>query len=207
MNQVIPFDQKKGGHTPLLCLDNVCKGYGIPDKYGSAWIAWQHTEQHPDRNIPAGLDVPLFYSYTTTIGGLTENYGHINVRLADGTVWSDGNSYASIDDYTSKKLPRFVGWGESVNDYKIVEGDTMATETFITTAWQAGFNRPPRPDELAAMQGKTDLEVEQHILANNELFRSKAANYDALAAEFNQYKQTTPPSGFTALGQEVYVKA
>lgn len=125
-DQVIPFDAGRGGTIPNMCLDNVCQGYNIGNRYASAWEAWLHTEQHPDRNIPVGLDVPLYYSYTTTINGITQNYGHINVHLANGTVWSDGNIYNSIDDYTSKKLPRFVGWGESINDYKIIQGDDMS---------------------------------------------------------------------------------
>lgn len=204
MIQLIPFDINKGGKVPNLCLDNVVKGYQIQNKYASAWEAWQHTEQHTVP-VPSGLDVPLFYAYTTTLDGITKNYGHINVRLANGTVWSDGNIYASIEAYEAHHDPRFVGWGESVNDYKILEGDSMATEEFITTAWQAGFNRGPRPDEMAAMQGKTELEVEQHILANNELFRSKAANYDALAAEFDAYKVTNPPGDGVVLKPGKYI--
>lgn len=121
--QLIPFNPSNGGTTPNLCLANVSAGYGIGNKYGSAWEAWENTQQHPDRNIPAGLAVPIYYSYTTTIDDVTANYGHINVQLPNGTVWSDGNIYASIDDYMSEKLPKFVGWGESVNDYKIIQGD------------------------------------------------------------------------------------
>lgn len=124
-SQLIPFDTSKGGNVPNLCLDNVRRGYGIGNKYGSAWEAWQHTQQHPDRNIPNGLDIPIYYSYNATIDGVTQNYGHINVQLANGTVWSDGNIYASIEDYTSKKLPKFVGWGESINDFKIIQGGSM----------------------------------------------------------------------------------
>lgn len=126
MTQAIPFDTSKGGHIPNLCLDNVRRGYGISNKYGSAWEAWQHTEQHPGRTIPDGLDVPLYYSYTATIDGVTQNYGHINVRLSNGTVWSDGNIYASINAYTANHAPKFVGWGESVNDFKVInEGGNM----------------------------------------------------------------------------------
>lgn len=121
--QLIPFNTSTGGHVPDLCLDNVRRGYGINNKYGSAWEAWKHTQQHPDRNIPDGLDVPLYYSYTTTLNGVTTNYGHINVRLKNGSVWSDGNIYASIDAYMSNHYPVFVGWGESVNDFKIIGGD------------------------------------------------------------------------------------
>jgi len=124
MTQVIPFNPALGGTTPNLCLANVCLGYGIPNKYGSAWEAAEHTQQHTDP-VPAGLDVPLYYSYTATIDGVTANYGHINVRLANGTVWSDGNIYASIDAYLANHTPKYVGWGESINDVKIIEGEDM----------------------------------------------------------------------------------
>lgn len=121
--QVISFDTAKGGNIPNLCLANVCKGYRIANKYGSAWEAWENTQQHPDRNIPDGLDVPLYYSYTTTIDGVTQNYGHINVRLKNGTVWSDGKTYNSINDYTANHSPKYVGWGESINDVKVIGGE------------------------------------------------------------------------------------
>lgn len=124
--QLIPFDASKGGSVPNLCLDNVRRGYGISNKYGSAWEAWQHTQQHPDRNVPAGLAVPIYYSYTVDLGDGPQNYGHINVQLPDGRVWSDGNYYASIDAYMAHHSPKFVGWGESVNDFNVI-GEDMAT--------------------------------------------------------------------------------
>lgn len=127
MNQIIDFDQSKGGHIPNFCLANVVSGYGIKNKYGSAWEAWQHTQQHREA-YPSNLDIPLFYSYTTTIDGVTENYGHINVRLKNGTVWSDGNIYANLDAYLQNHSPKYVGWGESVNDYKIIGGEEMFNE-------------------------------------------------------------------------------
>lgn len=153
--QTIPFDTSKGGNTPNLCLANVCKGYGIGNKYGSAWEAWQHTQQHTDRP-PIGLAIPVFYSYTTTIDGVTQNYGHINVQLPNGTVWSDGNIYASIDDYMSKKLPKFVGWGESVNDVNVIQegGDNdMVDDNFINQQYLAWFGRPAQEADLAAHRG------------------------------------------------------
>ena len=121
--QVIPFDQSKGGNTPNLCLENVSKGFQIAERYNSAWQAWENTIQHPNSNVPAGLDIPLFYSYTATIDGVPANYGHINVRLANGTVWSDGNIYPSIAAYLAQHTPKFVGWGESVNGATIIKGE------------------------------------------------------------------------------------
>lgn len=124
MEQIIPFNQGIAGTVPDSCLSNVRKGYGIAAKYNTAWEAWQNTQQHTDQDVPTGVDVPLYYSYTTTINGVTQNYGHINVRLANGTVWSDGNIYANIDAYLSNHAPKYVGWGESVNDVTVIKGDT-----------------------------------------------------------------------------------
>ena len=111
--QVKPFDQSKGGKKPGYCLQNTRLGYGIAPKYDNAAQAWKSTEQHKDRNVPQGVDVPLYYDYGSE--------DHVNVRLANGKVWSDGNLYASIEDYEAKKAPRFLGWGESVNGVRVIE--------------------------------------------------------------------------------------
>lgn len=127
MIQLRPFNQAQGGTTPNMCLANVTKGYGIPNRYASAWEAWEHTQQHGDEP-PAGLDIPLYYSYYVALDDdkVPQNYGHINVRLANGTVWSDGKIYSSIQAYTgSPGRPKYVGWGESVNDVKVIEGEDM----------------------------------------------------------------------------------
>lgn len=125
MEQVIRFNPTAGGKTPNMCLANVCAGFSIPNKYDSAWEAWEHTVQHTDP-VPSDLDVPVFFSYTATIDGVNQNWGHIGVRLASGQFWSDGNIYQSIDEYMVNHWPKYVGWGESINDVQIIkEGDDM----------------------------------------------------------------------------------
>lgn len=115
------FNIKSAGTTKNMCLSNVRKGYGIGPKYDDAWTAWIKTQQHKTRSIPTGVDVPLFYSYTVTIGGVRKNYGHINVRLADGRVWSDGEYFSSLEAYERARVPVYVGWGESVNDVRVLQ--------------------------------------------------------------------------------------
>jgi uncharacterized Zn ribbon protein len=111
--QTKAFNQAKGGTAKGMCLRNVRLGYGILPRYNNATEAWNNTEQHKDRNVPMGVDVPLYYSWGRD--------GHINVRLANGRVWSDGDLYVSIEDYEAKKEPNFVGWGESVNEVRVIE--------------------------------------------------------------------------------------
>lgn len=173
--QAISFDTNKGGRIPNLCLDNVRRGYSISNKYGSAWEAWEHTQQHQDRNIPDGLDVPLYYSYTATIDGVTKNYGHINVRLSNGTVWSDGNIYASINAYTANHSPKFVGWGESVNDFKVLKGGnmpTIASDEDIGRVYLACLGRAPSAQELADNRG-----VELHDLLKGVIESKERETY------------------------------
>lgn len=112
--QVIPFNQSKAGKKKGWCLQNNRLGYGIASKYPTAWQAWLHTQQHKNRSFPKGVTVPLYYSYGTD--------GHINQLLTNGTVWSDGTIYKSIDDYLSKHPSvHFVGWGESINGVRVIK--------------------------------------------------------------------------------------
>lgn len=119
------FNKNEGGTIPGMCLKNVRKGYGIPARYLTAAKAWANTEQHTDRNIPLGVDVPLFYSWKTD--------GHINVRLADGTVWNDGKIYQSLADFEARApitpKPKYLGWGESINNETIIKEEDMAKLT------------------------------------------------------------------------------
>lgn len=109
------FDKAKGGTTKGYCLRNVRLGYSIASKYATATDAWNATQQHRNRNVPAGVDVPLYYRYGAG------NPGHINVRLANGQVWSDGEIFHSIADYEARRDPVYLGWGESVNDVRVID--------------------------------------------------------------------------------------
>lgn len=119
--QTKDFVPSKGGTQKGMCLKNVRLGYGIGPKYDDATQAWNNTQQHTTRSIPSGVEVPLFYSYTTTIGGVRRNYGHINVQLADGRVWSDGEYFNSLSHYEAVKAPVYIGWGESINGVRVLE--------------------------------------------------------------------------------------
>lgn len=167
MKQLIPFNQSKAGNKPLLCLQNTRLGYGIGAKYSTAWQAWLHTQQHPDVNYPA-LEVPLYYSFTHTINGVKDNYGHINVRLKDGRVWSDGKIYANLPDFESKFTNvHYVGWGESINDVDVIGyngGDMLSEDDFYKT-FRGMLGRDPTPDEAKNLS--RDASVLVNTLWNN----------------------------------------
>lgn len=126
--QTKKFVQSRAGTTPYMCLANVRSGYGITNLLPDAWTAWQNTEQHKNRSIPGGVDVPLFYSFTATIDGVRKNYGHINVRLANGSIWNDGKIFANLATFEQAwGNVYYVGWGESVNNERVIKtGGTTA---------------------------------------------------------------------------------
>lgn len=160
MKQIRPFDQSKAGSKPLYCLRNTRLGYSIAPLYDTAIEAWRNTEQHKDRNIPAGLDVPLYYTY--------KKDGHINVRLANGKVWSDGDIYSSLEAFEAAKAPVYLGWGESVNKVKVIEGGDMSTvgeiefnNLYIAFFGPMEINQPTDNDRKRWVGAETNTVVRQ----------------------------------------------
>lgn len=119
--QLKPFIQTQAGTVKGMCLRNVRLGYGIAPKYDTATDAWNNTQQMTG-DIPTGVDVPLYYSYTTTINGVKKDYGHINVRLANGQVWNDGKIYSSLTSYRFfHPSVRYRGWSNAVNGVAVIQ--------------------------------------------------------------------------------------
>lgn len=119
--QVRNWNESKGGRVVNSCLANTRKGFDIAPHYGTAWQAWNGTQKHTARDYPAGVYTPIYFSYTTTIGGKKENYGHIGTRYPDGTFWTDGRKFSSVEEYERQKAPKFVGWGESINGVRVIQ--------------------------------------------------------------------------------------
>lgn len=209
MNQLIPFNPTAGGKTPNLCLANVCAGFGIPNKYGSAWEAWEHTEQHTD-SIPDGLDVPVFFSYSATIDGVYANYGHIGVRLASGNFWSDGNIYDSIDAYLINHWPKYVGWGESINDIQIIKEGASPQGENMDEFKQLAIDRMGMLVQVAQIvipnfTGEVDGNNFPQVLANiHQLYKQndevtkiaedRLTTIGDLQKQLDEVKSTPPPS-------------
>ena len=192
MIQVKPFIIANAGTTKYLCLSNVRKGYGIPAYYLTATKAWNGTQQHRDRNFPAGCDVPVFYSWTGTVDGVRDNYGHIAVRLADGRVWSDGKYFANVDALVGSYLSNgsYLGWGESVNNVTVVKpsGGDMPIPDADNYYWrynklmlQVRGRNMTRDEFRKNIVGVSDLTAVERISDNPESDRATEAQQWALA--------------------------
>jgi len=160
--QIRSFNQSTAGSKAGYCLQNVRTGFQISAKYDDAWEAWNGTEQHPNRDIPGGVDVPLFYDYTDS---KKNRYGHINVRLANGKVWNDGKVYSNLNAL-EKALSnvKYVGWGESVNGVRVIEEETdMAVDISLEIGRilyaMAGYDGVRFKEN--ALKGDLDKEIER----------------------------------------------
>jgi uncharacterized protein YukE len=159
MKQTRAFVPSKGGNRLYYCLQNVRLGFSIPPLYDDAWTAWQNTEQHKNRTIPTGVDVPLYYSFTATIGGVRKNWGHINVRYRDGRVWNDGQWFANLGSFERHySNVSYVGWGESVNKVKVIEkgvSDMFQNTTEVQQAYQMLRGRNATAAEAQSWVGQS----------------------------------------------------
>lgn len=108
--QVVPFNLAKMGHKDGYCLQNVRLGYGIPAKHKDAKEDMESNKRagtlHDISTLPTNVTVPV-YCDTKNI------HEHIMVSVR-GTFYSDGV-------IVSKDKFKIIGWGEMVNDVKVVE--------------------------------------------------------------------------------------
>lgn len=118
------FDTGKAGTQKYLCLKNVRLGYGIASKWEYARQDWDNNvAKHADQNFPAGVAVPVYFSWVGTLDGVKRDWGHVAVRLPDGRIWTDGKYYANVGELSKNYISggAYLGWGESVNGVRVVE--------------------------------------------------------------------------------------
>lgn len=194
MTQVKPFNEALGGTTKYLCLSNVRKGYSIPALHEYAKQDWDNNVQHKDRNFPSGCSVPVYWSWTGKVDGVTKDWGHIAVRLADGRIWTDGRYYANVDTLNANYLSgkgTYLGWGELVNKVRIVQstGGSMAGipdadnyyGRYNKLMLQVRGRNMTRDEFRKNIVGVSDLTAVERISDNPESDRATEAQQWALA--------------------------
>lgn len=109
--QIVGFDLSKMGTTPNMCLRNVRLAFGIPPKYVDAKAAMLANKNagtlHDISTLPMNVSVPVFIDSPST-------YEHVEVS-DKGTFYSDGK------ELRNPMNQKFFGWGETLNDVRIVE--------------------------------------------------------------------------------------
>lgn len=128
--QLKPFNLSKMGTTPGYCLQNVRLAFDVPPKYADAKSAMLANKNagtlHDISTLPKNVAVPVFVDTASV-------YEH--VEAADcGVFYSDGKKL------TNPYNQKFFGWGETLNDVRIVEfvPDPAPTPTPTPTTFKVG---------------------------------------------------------------------
>ena len=166
-----------------LCLKRVRTLLGVPAKYPSAIVAWNHVKPEDRHTSPAPAGVPEFFA----IG----KYGHVVVSdgVHDGEAWcfsTDIKRRGRLDRVrtaliTERWGAKRLGWAETLNGVRVYDkpkpatpttpsgaagnvikvraGDTIAGITAVHakpgTDW-ADVWAHPRNKELRALRGKPE---------------------------------------------------
>lgn len=116
--------------SPGWCLRFTRNSFGVGPKYASAWEAWQGSPfKHMDA-LP-NVAVPVWFSWTGTIDGITKNWGDCAIWVPGRGVFGTplrggGNSNRWFNSVEERARligggAQYVGWTEDVNGVKVVE--------------------------------------------------------------------------------------
>lgn len=191
MTQVKPFIIANAGTKPYWCLQNVRQGYGIPAKWDYALLDWQNNVQHKDQNFPSGCSVPVYFNWTGNVGGVTKNWGHIAVRLADGRIWTDGKYYANVSALSTNYLRggSYLGWGELVNNVRVVTQEVSMAGINDDVSRQIGWHFMGRN----GYDGKPNaLQSKQGDIYGKELTNAQMSAF-FLSAEAREWRDSRVP--------------
>lgn len=143
-----------------LCLDYVTRVFGIPNKYDTATNAW-NAAQYQHTNQPPANAVPVWFSWTGTINGVTQDWGHVAV-WDNGTVYSTtaqgDKTFSGIQDlmnYIGEGI-QYRGWSEDINGVRVVQpqgGADMLNDNGTTIIWQTCFRKNPSQADLDYWRG------------------------------------------------------
>jgi hypothetical protein len=187
------------------CLAYVVRSYNTPLAGPDAWYAWNVTTKHKhlDRNIPAGVYVPIWFSHFGTYNGITKNWGHVAI-YKDGKVWSSPLSrkpyadvFNSIAEVEQKFRAQYQGWSEDVAGTKVIE---LIKEIRMDTndgneAYQTVFHRAPENTSVASQWNGYKPQEALAIMRQSaewKLLNQKLSSYDSLVAQINDL--STRPS-------------
>lgn len=131
MNQLVVPNLSVVGY-PSYCLAYAGAVFGLSsENTPDAWEGWLATQfKHVDA-LP-NLVVPVWFSWTGTIGGITQNWGHVAVSTPGGIytnplTGSGHKVFPTVPDLEAAYGVKYVGWSEDISNLRVVEEDEMST--------------------------------------------------------------------------------
>lgn len=178
MKQLRKFDIRKMGHKKGMCLQNVRLGFGIGKKFYDAKEDMLNNKKkgtlHPMKDLPKNAQVPVYVDSSST-------HEHI-IAYDKGVYYTDGKRLTSV------KGIKFFGWGELLEDVKVIELDKYSIGDWVQVAFPVTV--------LGTKQfkrGYTNVQVENNgykpflpeTLIKNGVFRARV---QIVGEENNVYK-------------------
>ena len=168
-------------------------GYGLKPFWGNAIDWWNNYggslaafDKITDGSIKKG-DIVIF---NQLVGS---PYGHIDLAMQDGTTASFLGADSNWNGNKTVHEVQHNGSQYVIGSLRLKGENDMATPAQIDLAFKIGFNRPAAPEELSNQDYLNDTTLLlQTIFNNNVEFRTKAAQFDALKAQFDDYVASHP---------------
>lgn len=143
------------------CLVYVHTGFGIGDKYDDATDAWNNAQFKQTGTPPTNISVPIWFSWTGTIDGVTKNWGHVGAWV-NGKIYSTTAQgvkvFDSIQDLMNfiQEGIQYLGWSEDINGTQVVtEGESMIQDNaHLNSLFMAYLNRGPSASDTSGYVGK-----------------------------------------------------
>lgn len=111
MKQLRKFDIRKMGHKKGMCLQNVRLGFGIGAKFKDAKEDMLNNKKkgtlHSMKDLPKNAQVPVYVDSSSI-------HEHI-IAYDKGVYYTDGKRLTSV------KGIKFFGWGELLEDVRVIE--------------------------------------------------------------------------------------
>lgn len=125
------------------CLAYAEEFFTAPHIEPFATAAWNNTQfKHENMDFPAGVIVPIWFSYFATINGEYKDWGHVAARLPDGRIysspWQAGTNHAVLPNMS--ELVRiysdngvhplvYLGWSEDISNVRVIKEEAVSQIT------------------------------------------------------------------------------
>lgn len=197
MEQVVQPNLSVIGY-PDYCLAYVEQVFGVKsDPDPDAWQGWLNTKFKHTNPTPNNVSVPVWFSWTGTINGVTQNWGHVAVSTPNGVFTnplsgSGHKVFASVPALATAYGVQYVGWSEGIGNLRVVGDSMVPTADLLNSLFKAYLGRPANAQEQSQFINKISYNDLIPILEDNNAEHNALLNIIALgkAAQNNTVLKT-----------------
>ena len=201
---------------PGQCLWLVEEAYNTPEPYTSMFAtardSWDSSAFKHETNEMPGVPVPVYFSWTGTIDGVTKDWGDCRIFVPGRGVfgsplnWDDplGNAWVADLNEVERLIPgaKYLGWTEDISGFRVV--DYVEPETTPAPPIAEPVIPEPEPTPIPEPEGDivelTDEQIAQALERQQQLAQSiKAADLGTIITKNKTRKIVWAIYGLTGL--------